>query len=649
MKGDRKRGKRTIKYTRTKPPLTYSYGDKIPRAIEHRINGNVRLTYVPILATDLETNKDYVLTESEEEIEVGDPGGPKATSLTPKKRITREDKLKKEFLEQHANGELNEKGIPAGKSLVIYPDPRERSEEVGVMAEISGWNLKNDPLGLLNEQTEIFNVDTATETDLKDEINNDLLNLHPDEWDKSFDNKPDTKPQMICTIRRPESMGARNWRPVNKASGSGVGRKEEKDSDSDVFPDDYVNPDLRNDDYYTETPRVLTKTKNMFRSCKNRYMSTPINFGTENVTFGEIEQDHRKVEEREDQVKEDYDPTSQQIGQDEEDQIYASETGSSFEETTFEKENKAAFIHEIEQTVVEDELEYMEVTQPDGVTRTIRRESEEIKVVRVTPVMIDLDVSSEEEIFGDGSERFGGFEIRRPSKEPHKKQERRKLQMHKQRGCKLEMSGGRNEKIQEDYSKSVYYTPRESPINPKQTCNPNKHPMVTERLRTHFINTGCDIIGQNAAQGTTTTTSSGNIRLEYTSGLGKSAEEVNGEGVGSNGDENEEYDDDPNDFGALTVADNILIASSLTDMERLPIEMKGRYRQLVGRLMRNTGVMFGEESMKKGGLSGISEKQSYFLRKKCIPDFRRQTETEGIDDGSPAKPSCNQGGCSNKF
>ena len=65
--------------------------------------------------------------------------------------------------------------------------------------------------------------------------------------------------------------------------------------------------------------------------------------------------------------------------------------------------------------------------------------------------------------------------------------------------------------------------------------------------------------------------------------------------------------------------------------------------------MRNTGVMFGEESMKKGGSKGISAKQHWFLKKKTIPDFRRQTEVEGIDDEIPANPNCSQEGCSNKF
>jgi hypothetical protein len=255
MKGSIKRGKRIVKYTRTQPPLTYSYGNMIPRSIEHRIEGNVRLTYVPILATDLETNKEYILTESEDEIELGDPGGPVATSLAPKNEVTRQ-KLKKEFLEQHANGELSEKGIPSGKSLVIYPETRERNkeeqrgQEVGIMAQVSGWETRNDPLSILNEKTRTFTGNNETSMGSNNEISGELLDLHPDEWDKSFNNKPDTKPQIICKIKMPDSQETRNQRPIhktNEASGSRreneASKKEKKVSNSDRT-------------HYTETPKI---------------------------------------------------------------------------------------------------------------------------------------------------------------------------------------------------------------------------------------------------------------------------------------------------------------------------------------------------------------------------------------------------------
>ena len=52
---------------------------RIPRDLEHRIKGNIKL-YVPILADDLTTKKTYVLTESEDEIELEDLSNPRATS-----------------------------------------------------------------------------------------------------------------------------------------------------------------------------------------------------------------------------------------------------------------------------------------------------------------------------------------------------------------------------------------------------------------------------------------------------------------------------------------------------------------------------------------------------------------------------------------
>ena len=41
--------------------------------------------------------------------------------------------------------------------------------------------------------------------------------------------------------------------------------------------------------------------------------------------------------------------------------------------------------------------------------------------------------------------------------------------------------------------------------------------------------------------------------------------------------------------------------------------------------MKNTGVVFSEESMGQQDLKGIDTKQRGLLKAKVIPDFRRQT------------------------
>ena len=78
-------------------------------------------------------------------------------------------------------------------------------------------------------------------------------------------------------------------------------------------------------------------------------------------------------------------------------------------------------------------------------------------------------------------------------------------------------------------------------------------------------------------------------------------------------------------FASLTIDETLLIARSSEEIKRLPIESKCRYREIVEQLMKNTGVVFSEESMKHQDLKGIDNKQRGLLKAKVIPDFRRQT------------------------
>ena len=237
MKVARQKGKRTVKYTRTKPPLTYSCFDNIPRTLNHRIRGDIEVTYTPILADDLRTGITHVLEEDEGEIQLEDPGGPRVES-----RIIKDEDVK-EFLEQHANGELAEKGMPSVESVAIYPNVNERLQkglELGAVARKQTEDENEETPGIFDEKTKTFE-------DVLDEAT-DFWNLN-DPLDYEYDEpKKEIKPTITCNIKLPKIQQGRG--------GQNAAKKEAK-----------IRPHR-----YLDTPKTEGNSKNTHRNVKR---STP--------------------------------------------------------------------------------------------------------------------------------------------------------------------------------------------------------------------------------------------------------------------------------------------------------------------------------------------------------------------------------------
>ena len=209
----------------------------------------------------------------------------------------------------------------------------------------------------------------------------------------------------------------------------------------------------------------------MFRNYKNRNRSTPKDENLGNVTFGKQEPEEDCNE-----------STGYEAFGGNYEQIFADETGSGYEETTIEKERKAATIQEIEQT------SFIEVSQPEGITRPIKdwikRErkgpgkAEEKYLVSESGLM--KDTTDEDEVFDDGGKRFEEFKIRRPNKESRERRRRRELHPHRNRGCKLTLQNDTEEELTldgENSANSIFCTPKEYPL-----CNNEEHPLVTQRI-----------------------------------------------------------------------------------------------------------------------------------------------------------------------
>ena len=141
---------------------------------------------------------------------------------------------------------------------------------------------------------------------------------------------------------------------------------------------------------------------------------------------------------------------------------------------------------------------------------------------------------------------------------------------------------------------------------------------------------GCDIISQTKSESCRQQSTSRKVsihnsgKLNYAKQMERSVEKraINNSG--------EEVVKGSETFASLTIDETLLIARSSEEIKRLPIESKSRYREIVKQLMKNTGVVFSEESMKHQDSKGIDNKQRGLFKAKVIPDFRRQT-TQKMD------------------
>ena len=93
-------------------------------------------------------------------------------------------------------------------------------------------------------------------------------------------------------------------------------------------------------------------------------------------------------------------------------------------------------------------------------------------------------------------------------------------------------------------------------------------------------------------------------------------EEEEGEGMPPKGEET---------FGELTVDEGLLITGSSESFKRLEQKygnQKDNYRKLVEKLMRRTGILCKER---------MDKEQQKYLKRKTIPDFRRQVVQRNED------------------
>jgi hypothetical protein len=245
--------------------------------------------------------------------------------------------------------------------------------------------------------------------------------------------------------------------------------------------------------------------------------------------------------------------------------------------------------------------------------------------------------TNEVETFDDGSERFGEFKIRRPGGQLWDRENRRTRYQHRNMGCKLTLNYETEEEQpqdREDSANSIY-------------CTPNDHPLITKRIIRHYEATGCDIVGHSRAERSEKITVSKHVnihqsnRLNYTRKLGRSSEKVQRKCSTGN------KILDTNSFEGLNAEDTVLIASSSKEIERLPIERLCRYTELAEQLMKNTRVVFSNESMNRRQSEGMSQKQKSLLKTVTI-DFRRQTKVDGINDRRSTNKGCILEGCNRK-
>ena len=113
---------------------------------------------------------------------------------------------KREFLEQQSNGELEDEGIPRGKSLLLYTRKLKKDakgelisgQRIGMMAKVPEEDMFDDSIEILQEETKIFKIFNV-ETNPED--NEDMLELHPQNCNRWFDeNKP------LDTVNRKKSQ-----------------------------------------------------------------------------------------------------------------------------------------------------------------------------------------------------------------------------------------------------------------------------------------------------------------------------------------------------------------------------------------------------------------------------------------------------------
>ena len=243
---------------------------------------------------------------------------------------------------------------------------------------------------------------------------------------------------------------------------------------------------------------------------------------------------------------------------------------------------------------------------------------------------------SEEEIFGDGGERFEkvemeGFQIKRPKKDLEYRRKRKEHYPHRTKGCKL---GGDEVEEQitdkEDSKNSNFCTPSSQP-----TCSPDRHPRLTRRIHRHLDSNNCISLNRTLEtrkyrqqrnqdeekveydkhrnREPNSGRASAHTRLDYAKRIVEPEEEYG---------EEEDHDEEENGyetFEALTVEEALIISGSsesLTNVDQTYGDQKTKYRGIVEKLIKRTGILCKDD---------MDKLQQKMLRRKIVSDFRRQT------------------------
>ena len=555
---------RTVKMTSAWPPMTYSYFNEIPRRLNHRIKGGLKITYIPKWVEDTCTKVNYDVSENEEEFRLQDPGG---LGEKPKKFRKRDRKYVKKFVEKQANGDLAEAGFPRGESIAVATNPKSNEVPLVVVAE----KIKKEK----------SKKETTTGSSIFDEKTQPLENS-VDEKDEFLDDINDYMNEL------------------------------------DYEPEEEI-PEIKQDPLVEFKPEVVpttrTKHKEDIKIVKMCRLETPKTVDFKKDARRKINVSTPKSEQSVDGPSNSTTSTNKSEAEGSEDQveylgfygkIHADDSGTGKEETTFEKQYRLGATNKIEQT------DTMDITQPESIRKPVRKQR---RVVYETQVFSE----SEEEIYGDGGDRFEEkeieeFEIRRPKTNPEHRQQRVETFRH-HRGCKLgrERHDKQYQKTdKEDSRNSIFCTPMSQPTTSMARC-----PLITRKIsilrepKDECLNEKVETKRYHRHEQTQS-------RMSYARGIVEPEEE-------EEEDEEENLPRERNSFEELTLNEELLITGSSESFKRLEQKygnQKDKYRKLVEKLMWRCGILCKDR---------MDRDQQKYLKRKTIPDFRRQVRRRSND------------------
>ena len=201
---------------------------------------------------------------------------------------------------------------------------------------------------------------------------------------------------------------------------------------------------------------------------------------------------------------------------------------------------------------------------------------------------------------------------------------------HRTRGCRLGGDEGEEQIIDNEDSKNSHFcTPSSQP-----TCSPDRHPRLTKRIHRHIDSNNCISLrrtletrkyrqqrspdeekvehDEHRNRRQNTGRASAHTRLNYAKRIVEPEEEYEGE------EDQDEEENGNETFEALTVEEAIIISGSsesLTSVDQTYGDQKTKYREIVEKLIKRTGILCKDD---------MDKLQRKMLRRKIVSDFRRQ-------------------------